>query len=84
MSKCVSGSYSAYSTPPYFCSDWLNEWWEEREDVEESSDYRFLYIGPRGSWTPLHEDVFGSYSWSANIVGRKRWLFYRPGQEVRG
>ena len=47
------------------------------------NDYRFLYIGPQGSWTPLHCDVFGSYSWSANIVGRKRWLFWRPGKEPR-
>ena len=50
---------------------------------EEGNDYRFLYIGPKGSWTPLHCDVFGSYSWSANIVGRKRWLFWRPGEEPR-
>ena len=50
---------------------------------DEGNDYRFLYIGPQGSWTPLHCDVFGSYSWSANIVGRKRWLFWRPGEEPR-
>lgn len=25
--------------------------------------------------------MFGSYSWSANIVGRKRWLLFPPGQE---
>ena len=74
-------SYSAYRTPPYFCSDWLNEWWEEREDRERPSDYRFVYIGPKGSWTPFHSDVFGSYSWSANIVGRKKWIMLPPGEE---
>lgn len=26
-------------------------------------------------------DVFRSYSWSANICGRKKWLLYPPGQE---
>lgn len=31
--------------------------------------------------TPLHVDVFTSYSWSANIVGRKRWLFFPPHEE---
>jgi hypothetical protein len=36
------------------------------------SDYRFLYLGPAGSWTPLHHDVLCSYSWSANVCGRKR------------
>lgn len=29
----------------------------------------------------MHADVFGSYSWSANIVGKKRWLLFPPGQE---
>ena len=23
--------YSAYNTPSFFASDWLNEWWESRE-----------------------------------------------------
>eukprot|EP00092_Neocalanus_flemingeri_P001131 GFUD01001205.1.p1 GENE.GFUD01001205.1~~GFUD01001205.1.p1 ORF type:complete len:416 (+),score=87.05 GFUD01001205.1:31-1278(+) len=76
-------SYSAYRTPKYFCSDWLNEWWENRTDSEEKSDYRFVYIGPKGSWTPFHTDVFGSYSWSANIVGKKKWIFYPPGEEKK-
>lgn len=31
--------------------------------------------------TPLHADVFTSYSWSANIVGRKKWLFFPPHEE---
>ena len=73
--------YSAYSTPPYFCSDWLNEWWQGRDDTDKPNDYRFVYIGPRGSWTPFHSDVFGSFSWSANIVGRKKWIMLVPGEE---
>ena len=40
-----------------------------------------MYIGPKGSWTPFHSDVFGSYSWSANIVGEKEWIFFPPGHE---
>ena len=39
------------------------------------SDYRFVYCGPKGSWTPCHFDVFGSYSWSLNLAGTKLWLF---------
>jgi hypothetical protein len=34
-----------------------------------------------GSWTPLHADVFRSYSWSINICGRKLWILYPPHQE---
>lgn len=33
-----------------------------------------------GSWTPLHADVFRSYSWSANVCGKKRWFFLDPSQ----
>lgn len=33
-----------------------------------------------GTWTPLHADVFRSYSWSANVCGKKRWLFLPPSQ----
>jgi len=37
------------------------------------SDYRFVYLGPKNSSTPLHTDVLCSHSWSANIAGRKLW-----------
>jgi len=40
--------YSSYSTPVFFQSDWLNEFWDSRTDC--SDDYRFVYIGPKGSW----------------------------------
>uniref|UniRef100_A0A672ZIF5 2-oxoglutarate and iron-dependent oxygenase JMJD4 n=1 Tax=Sphaeramia orbicularis TaxID=375764 RepID=A0A672ZIF5_9TELE len=69
--------HNVYSTPVFFTSDWLNEYW----DTLEVDDYRFVYMGPKGSWTPFHADVFRSYSWSANICGRKKWLLYPPGQE---
>ena len=40
--------YKAYETPIYFKSDWLNEFWDQRMDVTD--DYRFVYMGPKGSW----------------------------------
>jgi hypothetical protein len=42
------------------------------QEVAEVADYRFVYLGPAGSWTPLHSDVLRSHSWSANVAGRKR------------
>ncbi|PNF41558.1 hypothetical protein B7P43_G12093 [Cryptotermes secundus] len=39
-------------------------------------------MGPKGSWTPLHADVFTSFSWSVNVCGRKRWLLFPPGEEL--
>ncbi|KAK2158451.1 hypothetical protein LSH36_170g04047 [Paralvinella palmiformis] len=71
--------YEAYCVPDYFLSDWMNEFWDRRDDV--CDDYRFVYIGPKGSWTPFHTDVFKSYSWSANICGRKKWIMFPPGAE---
>jgi len=38
--------YHAYTTPVYFTSDWLNEFW----DTLPEDDYRFVYMGPKGSW----------------------------------
>jgi glycosyltransferase involved in cell wall biosynthesis len=38
-----------------------------------AADYRFVYLGPSGSMTPLHADVLRSHSWSTNVTGRKRW-----------
>ncbi|XP_052812566.1 2-oxoglutarate and iron-dependent oxygenase JMJD4-like isoform X2 [Mya arenaria] len=69
--------YTAYETPVYFQSDWLNEFW----DTLPQDDYRFVYMGPKGTWTPFHTDVYRSHSWSANICGRKKWIFYPPGCE---
>lgn len=33
------------------------------------------------SRTPFHADVFSSFSWSTNIVGTKRWIFFSPHEE---
>lgn len=66
-----------YNIPPYFALDWLNEYAIDNKD----DDFMFVYIGPKRSWTPLHEDVYSSYSWSVNIVGRKKWILFPPGEE---
>ena len=42
------GSDVFYSTLPFFQSDWLNEVWSIRQDVQD--DYRFVYMGPKGTW----------------------------------
>lgn len=55
---------------------------QESEDEGCASDHRFVYMGPRGSWTALHADVLRSFSWSFNVCGRKRWLLFPPQQVV--
>ena len=41
-----------YETPIFFQSDWLNEFLSEEgwEAGKKNDDYKFLYIGPKGSW----------------------------------
>ncbi|XP_030171397.1 2-oxoglutarate and iron-dependent oxygenase JMJD4 isoform X2 [Lynx canadensis] len=72
-----SSSEDVFTLPVYFSSDWLNEYWDSL-DVD---DYRFVYMGPTGTWSPFHADIFRSFSWSVNICGRKKWFFFPPGQE---
>lgn len=67
-----------YNIPVYFASDWLNEYCLDTH----KEDYMFIYLGPKGSWTPFHADVFSSFSWSVNIIGQKRWLLFPPGTEI--
>lgn len=35
-----------YKVPPYFSSDWLNEYLIDKN----KDDYQFIYIGPKDSW----------------------------------
>jgi len=69
-----------YIWPDEFKSDWLNEFTINTG----RSDYRFVYFGPAGSVTGLHQDVLKSHSWSANICGEKLWHFWRPGKHPIG
>ncbi|XP_024970515.1 jmjC domain-containing protein 4 isoform X2 [Cynara cardunculus var. scolymus] len=83
--------YTAYTTPLFFLDDWLNLYLDhyhmhedpdtnQKRDDLRCSDYRFVYMGAKGTWTPFHADVFRSYSWSANVCGKKQWYFLSPGQ----
>ncbi|KAK4879217.1 hypothetical protein RN001_007363 [Aquatica leii] len=66
-----------YEVPLYFACDWLNEYL-----VDNSfDDYRFVYMGVNGTWSPFHVDVMTSYSWSTNICGQKKWVLFPPGEE---
>jgi len=72
--------FRAYRLPKFFRDDWLNGYYDANDGKGgPRSDYRFVYCGPRGTWTPVHADVLRSYSWSVNIAGRKRWLLLPPG-----
>jgi hypothetical protein len=83
--------YQAYECPPFFLDDWLNEWLDARRARSggeegggiQTSDYRFVYLGPQGTHTPLHSDVLGSHSWSVNISGSKHWVLVPPDKTLQ-
>mmetsp|Transcript_15170 Transcript_15170/g.21639 ORF Transcript_15170/g.21639 Transcript_15170/m.21639 type:complete len:586 (+) Transcript_15170:130-1887(+) len=62
-----------YSTPFLFADDWLNG-----PVGCMGAAYRFCYLGPKGTVTPLHVDVLNSYSWSSNVCGKKEWYLLHP------
>ena len=68
-----------YTTPHLFADDWLNYHYCAFTD----DDFRFVYLGVQGTSTPFHKDVYDSYSWSTNVVGRKLWTFWAPDDEAR-
>ncbi|WVQ72679.1 hypothetical protein IAR50_002239 [Cryptococcus sp. DSM 104548] len=79
------GVEEVYAVPGCLRDDWLNPPYTpsprttQPESVSTStSDFRFTYAGPALTYTPLHRDVYGSYSWSANVVGRKVWWLFPP------
>ena len=50
----------AYTSPPFFTDDWLNDYFDMRHNVADiepapsqqdiiTSDYRFVYLGPKAS-----------------------------------
>jgi hypothetical protein len=79
----AAGDAPLYLTPELFADDWLNRYFDSLSSdtvalASSVRDYRFVYLGPSGSHTPLHADVLRSYSWSANICGHKRWRLFPP------
>lgn len=40
--------------------------------------FRWLFIGPKGSYSRLHIDPAGSAAWNATLEGTKRFVFFHP------
>jgi histone arginine demethylase JMJD6 len=63
-----------YENPPSF------DRWEQHLPAQVRPQWRWLFMGPVGSGSPLHVDTFHSSAWNAVITGKKRWLFYHPNE----
>ena len=64
----------------YEVPDCFEDWMDSYQRTERNDDFRFVYYGSAGSWTPVHVDVLATFSWSVNIVGSKEWVFWEPGR----
>ncbi|GAA6000935.1 uncharacterized protein JCM10292_006502 [Rhodotorula paludigena] len=65
-----------YEVPEVCLDDWMNEW--ECSSEGRGDDFRFVYAGGGDTFTPLHRDVYCSYSISTQIYGSKRWYLFPP------
>ena len=47
-------------------------------DSEFQPPFTWLFIGPKGAFSPLHRDIWFTCAWMAQIEGRKRFIFFPP------
>ncbi|XP_036940319.1 2-oxoglutarate and iron-dependent oxygenase JMJD4 isoform X2 [Acanthopagrus latus] len=81
VANCNAKEYNANPKQVMPFKEFIH-YWKEYIQNGHSSPKGCLYLKDwHMSRTPFHADVFRSYSWSANICGRKKWLLYPPGQE---
>jgi len=62
---------NSYRTLEGALADWYND------------NFSWIFIGPRGTWSPLHIDLYATHAWLAQITGRKRILLFCPTDNSR-
>jgi histone arginine demethylase JMJD6 len=50
----------------------------KRLDKDFQPPFTWIFIGPEGAYSPLHRDIWFTCAWMAQIVGRKRFVFFPP------
>eukprot|EP01080_Neovahlkampfia_damariscottae_P005820 gene5820-9643_t len=63
-----------FEIPIYFKDDWL----QLIPSNVPIPEFRWLFIGTKGSGTPLHQDTLQSSAWFATVTGEKHWIYYPP------
>ena len=48
--------------------------------AKERPDHTWIIMGPKRSGSVFHIDPNATHAWNACIRGRKRWIFYPPGE----
>ncbi|KAK2514020.1 Jmjd4 [Columba guinea] len=81
VANCDVKEYNSNPKEQLPFKEYVNYWKEYIKNGYRSSRGCLYLKDWHLSRTPFHADVFRSYSWSANICGRKKWLLYPAGQE---
>ncbi len=61
-----------YKTPA-FVDDWFADF-----PVHSRPSFRWFFIGPRSTGSPLHVDTSGTHAWLTQIFGEKEWVLFPP------
>jgi histone arginine demethylase JMJD6 len=62
-----------FPNPPEYFPDKF-----KKLDQEFQPPFTWIFIGPKGAYSPLHRDIWFTCAWMAQIVGRKRFIFFPP------
>lgn len=75
---------SNFNRPPHFraSDDFLTKWRGLRFMAPSLLQFifyfRWLFVGPAGSYSRLHVDPAGNAAWNACLEGSKRFVFFEP------
>ena len=84
-----AGYYSPFARHPELLRDFappefLESWFEHLQGPMVDWYHRgfgWLLIGPAGTKTAPHFDLLSTHAWTAQIQGRKRFVFYPPDRQ---
>jgi len=79
-------SFSPFSRHPELLEDFSEPYFVDNAYRElegplfdwYADQFSWIFIGPGGTLSPLHLDLFGTHAWLAQISGRKHFLLYSP------
>lgn len=79
-------SYSPFAKHPELLDDFADPYYVDNiyRDLEGGlrewylRGFSWIFIGPKGTLSPLHIDLFSTHAWLAQLQGRKHFLLFPP------
>lgn len=84
-----AGYYSPFAKHPEMLQEFttpecLDSWFEHLQGPMADwyqRGFGWLLIGPAGTQTAPHFDLFSTHAWTAQLQGKKRFIFYPPDRQ---